>query len=119
MTCTDATALALEISKGATFTKALTIEDNTGTAVDTTGWTFQSQVKTQAGALVETMTWTVVDHTLGSHTISLTYTETAALTETTPTTRLLWDFLATDDAGLRHRPPKGYVDVVDGVTDWT
>lgn len=77
------------IKRGATFEAACTHRDAAGAAVNLTGWTLTSQVRTQGGRLVGDLTVTLADQVADPG--SFTVRAEAAATAAWPLDVLIWD----------------------------
>lgn len=102
----------LLLRKGAAFVKTFTLETSAGTPIDLTGYTFASQIRTQAGVLSATLTCTIINAGQGTFSISLGAPAIAALTVGT---RYVWDLEYTNNSATAELM-RGYVDIVNEVT---
>jgi hypothetical protein len=69
------------ITQGATFIMIVTLKDTDGVALNTTGYTFDSDICSEAGA-VKTVSFTCTHNNAGVVTMTLTSTNTLLLTDT-------------------------------------
>ena len=104
----------IKLVRGDTFaqTCTYTVDD---VAVAITGYTITSQVRDQAGALVQALTVAILTQsgaTLGQFTIGATYTQTAAW----PTGQLVFDIQTTDTSAVRISSEEAVIIVSEGVT---
>lgn len=90
--------LDLEIYRGDTFVKDLTILDSDGNPIDVTNYSFAAQIKRAATSetVIAEFYTEVVDGPSGLVTMILTASETA--TVPIPTTSWVWDFQSSSDA---------------------
>ena len=107
--------LDLEVAQGATFSLTLTIQDSTGTAINLTSYTGAAQIRRNYGdsSAVVAFTVTFTDRTNGIVTISLTSTQTAALTANQ---KCVWDMTLTDGSSTVSRILQGNVTISPRVT---
>lgn len=68
----------ITIKRGDTLAAAASIAQDSGAAVDLTGYTLRSQVRSSSGELVQALVVVVTAPTLGTYTLSATATQTAA-----------------------------------------
>lgn len=101
----------LLLRKGAAFSRTFTLKTN-GVATDITGYTFASQIRTQAGTLMATFSCTIVNAGQGTFSIALT---AAAIAGLTVGTVYVWDLESTSPGGVMELM-RGYVNVVPEVT---
>ena len=71
------------------------ITDSAGTAINITGWTFASEIRTKSGTLVATITGAITSAVGGTFTLSLSKAVTDTLTASN---RLCWDVYTIDDS---------------------
>lgn len=102
----------LLLRKGAAFVRTFNLDTQTGSPVDITGWTFASQIRTQAGVLSATFTCTIVNAAQGVFSISLTAASIAGLTVGTV---YVWDLEATSPSGP-FEVMRGVVNVINETT---
>lgn len=109
-----ATISNLFIDQNADFTTTVTINDNTGSALDLTGYTALAMIrKTYQSTTATTFTSTFVSpRTTGQITISLTDTQTAAL----EAGRYVYDLVITDASGNKTRVVEGIATVNPSVS---
>jgi hypothetical protein len=118
----------MSIEQGAAFSLLLTITDSEAARVDLTGHTFRGQIrKTYSSTdIVVSFTFTLSDQTSGATrgqvTVSLTATQTAAITvdaasgQTRPETKYIYDIESETGAGVVTRWLQGLVKVSPEVT---
>lgn len=102
------------IDQGATFTTTLTINDSDGSALDLTSYTALAQIrKAYSSSTATDFTSTFnSDRTTGKITISLTDTQTTALSAG----RYQYDVLITDSGGTKTRVVEGIATINPSVS---
>jgi hypothetical protein len=103
---------------GADYSYGVTLKDGSGTAINLTGATLASQIrKTQSASdILATFSVTVTNASAGTATLSLTPTQTAALSVTPVDSYWKHDVLLTRDDGVKIRILEGDVEVDAAVT---
>lgn len=103
--------VALPIVRGIPFAETVTIIEN-GTAVNITGRSYASQIRTATGTLSATATCTIVDAPNGKVSIAFTGAATSALTAGT---EYVWSLNQTA-SGVVSELLRGEVSVLEGIT---
>lgn len=103
-----------DLHQGATFNRTIEVKDENGSAVDITGYTFASQIRTSAlsGTVAGTFTITITSASAGR----VTMTMTAANAALVPAQQCVYDLEMTQDSGDVVRLLEGYVNVIANVT---
>ena len=101
----------LLLRKGSAFARTITFKTN-NVVQNLTGYTFASQVRTQAGVLAATFSCNVTNAAQGLFTISLSALSIGSLTVGTV---YVWDLECTAN-GMTFELMRGQVNVVDEVT---
>ena len=111
------TEIDLTVYKGNDYSKTFELKDSSGVAIDLTGWSAKSQVRTRnkrAATLTVEFTATIsTPETDGEVVISLTDTQTGAITRSSG----YWDLMLTDDADFDEIYVFGTVDFEGTVTE--
>lgn len=104
----------IQIIRGDTLNYVLTAKDAEGTAVDLTGYTaVEMECRDADGDLVIAFAPTITTAASGEVTLSMTPTETAALTRVG---LFATDALLTAPSGVKLRSKKLHVRIMDGIT---
>ncbi len=103
----------IQITRGDTLNYVLTAKDAEGTAVDLTGYTVAMECRDADGDLVITFAPEITDAAAGEVTLSMTPTETAALTRVG---LFATDALFTAPSWVKLRSKKLHVRIMDGIT---
>jgi len=103
-----------DIDQGATFNRALTLKDDSGTVVDLTGNTFAGQVRTSAlsGTVAGTFTFAITNAAGGNFSWKMTAANTALL----PAQQCVYDIEMTQANGDVIRLLEGFVNIKSNVT---
>ncbi len=103
-----------DMDQGATFNRALTLKDDSGTVVDISGCSFAGQVRTTAlsGTVAGTFTFEVTNATQGQFTWKMTSTNTALL----PAQQCVYDVEMTQANNDVVRLLEGFVNIKSNVT---
>lgn len=103
-----------DMDQGATFSRMLTLKDDSGTVVDLTGNTFAGQIRTSAlsGTIAGTFTFTIVNASGGQFNWKMTSTNTALL----PAQQCVYDVEMTQADGDVIRLLEGFVNIKSNVT---
>lgn len=103
----------LLIEQGATFSTTVNVEDTAGAAINLTGYSASSQMRKSYYATSNTtITSTITGNSNGEITLSMTATNTAALTPG----RQVFDLLITSPTGVKTRVVEGIIVISPGVT---
>jgi len=101
----------IKLKRGDTLALSCTLADN-GVAVDLTGWAVKAQLRTPDGALVNELTYTVVNAAAGQYALSSTGATTAWPVNTT----LEGDIQYTSPAGVITSSETFQVQMVKDIT---
>tara|TARA_R110002012_G_scaffold26532_1_gene86010 strand:+ start:946 stop:1293 length:348 start_codon:yes stop_codon:yes gene_type:complete len=107
----------ITIEQGVTFELQFTIKDNTGTALNISGYSFQASVVESKGDTVRgAFTFAITDAAAGIVTMTMASGTTANVPQS-PT--LIWDLIVKDSAAKIHRYLEGKCNVLNPATSTT
>tara|TARA_Y100000592_G_scaffold77030_1_gene120691 strand:+ start:1120 stop:1467 length:348 start_codon:yes stop_codon:yes gene_type:complete len=107
----------ITIEQGVTFELQFTIKDNTGSALNISGYSFQASVVESTSDTVRgDFTFAITDGANGVVTMTMAAGTTANIPES-PT--LIWDLIAKDSAAKIHRYLEGRCNVLNPATSTT
>jgi len=104
----------IQIDQGSTFSKTLTLKDDSNAVINITNDTFRGQVRKHASSsdIQATFTFTITDGPNGAVTWSLTDTQTSAMSSG----KLLYDVEWVQSSGTVTRILDGIADVTQEIT---
>lgn len=103
--------VSITIVRGKAWAETYTIKEN-GTAVNITGRTYASQIRTATGTLAATGTCVIVDAANGKVSVAFTGAATSALVTGT---EYVWSFVQ-NESGLTSELLRGDVQVLEDIT---
>ena len=109
-----ATTLNITIEQGITFETQFTLADNSGAAINITGYTFQSSIVEQTnGDTMGSFTFEITNASAGVFKMTMSSATTSQIPESST---LIWDLIAKDSLDVVRRYLEGSVNVIDTAT---